>query len=93
MPQANVALKGWQAVLALVVLAGVVAVRVLTFRDKTADENLMRNLETQIMSDYLPQETERLRAAVESGDRARISEVAGSVHGAISTRRRRCDTT
>ncbi len=82
MSQANIKLSGWQAVLALVVLAVLVGVRFMTFQDKTDDRELMQNLETQIISDYLPKETERLRVAVDSGDRDRISKVADSVTGA-----------
>ena len=82
MPKANMKLRGWHAVLALAVLVGLVGIRFITFQDKTDDENLMRDLEMQIKSDYLPEETERLRAAVDSGDRDRISKVAESVTGA-----------
>jgi hypothetical protein len=81
MSQVNFKLKGWQAVFALVVLVGLVGVRFMTFRDKTDDKNLMRNLERQIMSDYMPKETERLLEAVDSGDRDKISKVAESVTG------------
>ena len=82
MSQVNIKLKGWQAGLALVVLLGLVAVRFKTFQDKMNDNDLMRSLETQIVSDYLPKETARLREAVDSGDTSRISQVAGSVTGA-----------
>ena len=82
MSQVNIKLKGWQAVLALIVLIGLAAVRFVTFQDKTDDNDLMRSLETQIMSDYLPKETARLREAVDSGDQSRISQVAESVTGA-----------
>ncbi|MGA1796560.1 MAG: hypothetical protein ACMUIL_11950 [bacterium] len=75
-------LKGWQAAVVLAVLVGLVGIRFMTFQDKTDDENLMRDLEMQLKSDYLPEETERLRAAVDSGDMDRISKVAESVTGA-----------
>lgn len=79
MSQASINFKGWQAVLAIVVLAGLVGIRFMTFQDKTDDKDLMRDLQTQLVSDYLPKETERLREAVESGDKNRISNVAESV--------------
>ena len=82
MPQVNFKSKGWLAVLALVVLAVFVGFRFMTFQDKSDDQNLVRNLETQILCDYLPRETDRLKEAVDSGDRDRISKVADSVTGA-----------
>ncbi len=79
MSQANIKLKGWQAVLALIVLVGLGGVRFVTFQDKTDDKNLMRNLETQIKCDYMPKETAKMQAAVDSGNRNKISEAALSV--------------
>lgn len=67
--------------LALVVLAGLAAARFLTFRDMTGDANLMRDLEMQVRSEYMPGEVEKLRTAVDSGDSGQISSVAGSVTG------------
>ena len=82
MSQVNINLKGWPAVLAIVVLVGMVGVRFMTFQDKTDDQKLMRNLEIQIMADYMPKETARLRAAMDSGDTNKISEIAQAVIGA-----------
>lgn len=82
MAQLNIHLKGWQIAVALIVLAGLAGFRLITFQDKTGDTNLMRDLERQIVSDYFPRETERLRTAVNSGDNRKISEVTESVTNA-----------
>jgi hypothetical protein len=82
MPQAKINLKGWQAALGLIILIGLIGFRVVAFQDETHNDKLMRDLKMQIVSDYLPNETARLRAAVDSGDEREISKVAGSVTGA-----------
>lgn len=79
MAQLNIHLKGWQIVVALFVLAGLAGFRLISFQDKTGDANLMRDLERQIISDYFPGETERLRAAVDSGYNSKITEVTESI--------------
>jgi len=81
MSQLNINLKGWQAISALLVLAGLAGVRFMTFQDKKNDTDLIRSLETQIRSDYMPKETARLQAAMDSGDRNKITEAAEAVTG------------
>jgi hypothetical protein len=78
----NIKLGGWHAIVAIVVLVVLVGIRFMTFQDKMNDKNLVDSLKTQIVSDYFPAETERLKEAVNSGDNNRISEVAESVTGA-----------
>ena len=69
MPEAKIELKGWQAVVVLVVLVGVVIVRLATFSDQIDDSALMGKLEVQLMCDYYPNEAAKLRKAYDSGDR------------------------
>ena len=82
MSELNVKLTGWTAVLGVLVLAGVVVFRIVTFNDQTNDEDLMRSLETELMSDYYPDEVARLSAAMDEGDRENLSRVAESVTSA-----------
>jgi hypothetical protein len=82
MPQVTCTMRGWQAVLPLLALIAIVGVRLLTFRDQTDDVKLMRDLESQIVSDYLPNEVARLQVAMQAGDRQQLSGVAQSVTGA-----------
>ena len=71
--------KGWQAVVVILVLIGVVGARFLTLDDQKGDRALMKALEMQLMSDYFPDMAAKLKAAVDSGDTAEISDTAESV--------------
>lgn len=82
MSEVNITLKGWKSVLALVVVIGLAGFRFMTFQDRTADNNLMRDLEIQILSDCIPKESARLQAAMDSGETDRISETTQSFIGA-----------
>lgn len=79
MPQYSTTLMGWKAVPAAVVLMAVVAVRLLTFGDAKNDENLLRTLEIQLISDYFPGDVDRLKSVCESGDAEQIERVAQAV--------------
>ena len=68
MAEMNIKLKGWQAVVALVVLVGLLGLRFMTFRDRMDDATLVRELETQIMLGYMPDVLDRLEQAMDSGD-------------------------
>mgnify|MGYP006995649805 CR=1 FL=1 len=82
MPEVQVKLRGWQVAVAAVVLAGVVAVRLVTFNDKKDDRALVQNIEMQLMSEYYPDEAARLRAAYESGD---VEATRKALDSAVST--------
>lgn len=72
-------IKGWGAVVIAVVLVGVIGFRLMTFDDKTGDEELMREIEVQLVAEYLPDDAERLAAAYESGNEGELSAVADSI--------------
>jgi hypothetical protein len=76
-------LKGWQALVVLALLGGLVAVRVMTFSDKLNDPALMQALNTQLMCEYYPSEVDRLKQTMETGDKAAISKAASSVSADI----------
>lgn len=79
MAEATIKLRGWQGVAAIVVLVAVVVIRLVTFRDMTDDAKLMRNLKTQLVSDYLPEEVNRLKASAAAGDRRELTRMAESI--------------
>lgn len=79
MAQLNMKLQGWHAVLGLIFLVGLTGVRLVTFRDKTDDQRLMRDLQRKIAADYLPHEAARLQAAMNASDQQDISRVARSI--------------
>ena len=68
MPESKVKFTGWQAVVVLVVLIGVIIARLVTFGDKKNDSTLMRKLEVELVCDYFPNEATKLREAYDSGD-------------------------
>jgi hypothetical protein len=74
-------LTGWKAILVLIAVVILTGFRFLSFQDKIGDEKLIQNLKQQILSDYLPQDVDRLKQAVESGDHTRISQAAATVTG------------
>jgi hypothetical protein len=77
--QYNLRINGWAALVIAVVLLGVIGVRLMTFNDKKDDEELMQEIETQLVSEYLPDDAERLAAAYESGNEGELSAVADSI--------------
>jgi len=82
MPELQIRLNGWQALVAVLVIGGLLGARAVTMKDKSGDPKLLRALETQIMCDYMPEETAKLKAAMEAGDRDRINAIANSVTSA-----------
>jgi hypothetical protein len=71
--------KRWHALVAVVVVLGLVGIRLLTFSDKRNDAELMQALEVQLMSDYYPDLAERLQTAYDAGDEDTLEQVAASV--------------
>ncbi|MFC1580293.1 hypothetical protein ACFL4N_05210 [Thermodesulfobacteriota bacterium] len=79
MAEAKIHLKGWQGLVVLVVLIGVVIVRLTTFSDNKDDSALMQKLEVQLMCDYFPNEAAKLREAYDSGDSEELQNAVKSV--------------
>jgi hypothetical protein len=77
--ETKINLTGWQAVVVLFVLTGVVVARFMTLGDKKDDSALMRELKVQLTSDYFPNEVAKLQAAYDSGDAKKLQDVAVSV--------------
>ena len=79
MSELNIKLTGWKAAVAIVVLIGIFGVRLMTFSDLRDDEDLMKKIELQLLTDYFPDDVETLKAAMETGDTDEIEEVANSI--------------
>ncbi len=82
MSEPKINLTGWQAITVVVVLIGVIGVRLMTFNDKKDDKALMRQIEVQLMTDYFPNEAERLKVAYEAGDKDKLQRTVKSVTSA-----------
>ena len=72
-------LAGWQAIVAIVVFIGIFGIRLMTFNDERDDEDLMRQIELRLVTDYFPDDVAELKAAYESGDMEEVEEVAKSI--------------
>ena len=72
-------LTGWQAIVAIAVLIGIFGIRLMTFSDLRDDETLMDKIELRLMTDYFPDDVEKLKAAYESGDTDEFDELVQSV--------------
>ena len=79
MSEFNIKVTGWKAIAAVVVVIGIFGVRLMTFSDKKDDNALMRKIELQLMTDYFPDDVEKLKAVYEAGDVDEVERVAKSI--------------
>jgi len=78
MPEKTIKLSGLNAIIASVILLGVVLVRVTSIGQNT-DEELMSALNIQLMSEFYPNQVARLKAALMQTDLDAIEEDASSI--------------
>ena len=71
--------SGWKAIVAIVVLIGIFGLRLMTFNDKKDDTDLMRKIELQLLTDYFPDDVQKLKAVLETGNRDKVREVVKSI--------------
>jgi len=74
MPQYSTKLSGWNAMIGIGVLLAIFAVRLATFHDQKGDENLVRQINIELMSDFYPQQVENLKAALASDNKDYVSQ-------------------
>lgn len=79
MVERQLKLSGWQAIVVIIVLFGVVVVRLTTFGDQKNNSALMEKLDNHLVAEYLSGDVARLRAALESGDKQHAETVGRSV--------------
>jgi hypothetical protein len=72
-------LSGWRAVAALAVVAGIFALRLMTFNDQQNNAPLMRLIELELITDYFPADVERLRAAYATGSADELEHIVKSI--------------
>ena len=63
MSEFKIQLKGWQAIVVVLVLIGVVVVRLVSLNDMRSDKDLMKHIDTLLMNEYSPYVAEKLRTA------------------------------
>ena len=79
MSELKIQLTGWQAIIALVVFIGVIVIRLMTLSDMRDDKDLMKQIDTLLMDEYSPYVAEKMRDAVDKGDKDEIENAANSV--------------
>ncbi len=75
MPQYEFKLTGAQAAIGAVVIAGIVMFRLTTVGDQVTDEALMKQLEIQLTSEYLPEHVAKMKAMWESGTKEEVANL------------------
>ena len=71
MPEKTIQLTGVNAVIAIVVLMVVIGIRIATFNNNT-DEDLHQALTTRLMSEFYPNQVDRMKAALAEKDSGRM---------------------
>jgi len=79
MPEHQIKLTGWQAVIGLLILIGIIGVRLMTFTSGTDDHDLMEKIEFQLTTEYFPQDVDKLKSVLAAGDREEIDRTAKSI--------------
>lgn len=72
-------LRGWQGVIALLVVLGIAGVRLATLDDNLDDAELMQKLQFQLTSEYFPDDVAELKSIYESGDMKATSRAVKSI--------------
>lgn len=83
MSEIKIQFTGWQTVIVIVILIGVIAGRFIGLADMSGDEGLMKKLDTLLLDEYSPYVVEKMRSAVDSGDG---NELAQSVKSVANTK-------
>jgi len=78
MPEKTIKLTGWKAAIAAIVLLILLGVRVMTFSNNT-DKELLEALNMQLMSEFYPNQVERLKAALDQTDEEKIESGTSAV--------------
>lgn len=68
MSELKVQFQGWQAVLVIVVIIGVVIIRFMSLDDLMSDQELKKHIDGLLMNEYAPYVADNLREAYEEGE-------------------------
>jgi hypothetical protein len=75
MSELKVQLSGWQAIVAVSILIGVIVVRFTTIGDMRGDDDLMQRVNALLMDEYAPHVAGKMREAYDAGDKDKIDSV------------------
>jgi hypothetical protein len=72
-------LSGWKAVAGLVLLIVIVGIRIATIGGEATDPTLMEKVKFELMTEYFPDDADRLKALHESGNEEALARAVESV--------------
>jgi hypothetical protein len=75
MSELKIQLSGWQAVVTVTILIGVIAIRFTTIDDMRGDDDLMQRVNALLMDEYAPHVAGKMREAYDVGDKDKIGSV------------------
>ncbi|MEX0323749.1 MAG: hypothetical protein AB3N63_16425 [Puniceicoccaceae bacterium] len=75
----EIKLTGWKAIVVLVAIIGLVGYRFISQKDLTDDVDLMRKIEMELQTLYVPDQVDQMKAAQEAGDMKKLEELAKAV--------------
>ncbi|MGD8911616.1 MAG: hypothetical protein PVI97_02485 [Candidatus Thiodiazotropha sp.] len=79
MSELKIQLSGWQAIVGIIILIGVIAVRFVSINDMRDDDDLMQRVNELLMDEYAPHVAGKMRDAYDSGNKDRIATSVKSV--------------
>lgn len=76
---AEIKLTGWKAAAALLLVGGFLSVRAISMGDMKDNESLAFKVRMQLLSEYLPYETQKINDLVAAGNEAAAIDLAAKV--------------
>ena len=67
MSELKIQFQGWQAIVVIVVIIGIIIIRFVTLDDMMSDQELTKQIDTLLMNEYAPHVANNLREAYEEG--------------------------
>ena len=77
MSESTIKLSGWKVIPVILVLIVILGVRIIG--SKETDENLVREINLLLMSEYLPGDAAKIKALYETGNMEKLSKAARSI--------------
>ena len=74
----NIKLSGWKALAIIPVIVLILGIRIATINNKKNDTNLMEKVEFELMTEYFPDDVNRMQSLYESGNMDKVVKAAKS---------------
>ena len=76
MPEIKANLTGWQAIIALIILLGVMVFRLVTLNENVSDQNLTGQMKLRLQMEYIPDQVAGLKQALQTGEFNKVTDAA-----------------